>query len=235
MPVDITMMQVLAIIPARGGSKRIPRKNVALVGGLPLVTHSIRHAISSQRVTTTVVSTDDAEIAAIARAEGADVIERPLSLANDMSSSESALLHVLDARRAVGHEDPALVVFLQCTSPVREPADIDNAVAQFERQGADSLMSACENTKFIWALGAEGARSLNYDYRNRKREQDLDPQFQENGSIYVFRPQLLRATNNRLGGTIAIYSMGYWSSFQVDSQEDLELCDWILRRRRAPA
>ena len=228
------MMQALAIIPARGGSKRIPRKNVALVGGLPLVTHSIRHALASRHVTATVVSTDDAEIAAIARAEGAEVIERPPSLAADESSSESALLHALDVRRADGHDDPEAIVFLQCTSPIREAEDIDNAVAQFARDAPDSLMSACEYTRFVWALGPAGARSLNYDYRNRKREQELDPQFQENGSIYVFRPELLRATHNRLGGRIAIYRMDYWSSFQVDSPEDLELCDWILRRRRSP-
>ena len=225
------LSSVLAIIPARGGSKRIPRKNTAPVGGVPLIAHSVRHAIGSRRVGTTVVSTDDAEIAAIAAAEGAEVVERPVSLASDGATSESALLHVLDSRRVQGHEDPGLIVFLQCTSPVRSSADIDRAIQQLEDEGADSLMSACENTRFIWAVGEQGPRSLNYDYRNRKRDQELEPQFQENGSIYVMRPELLRATGNRLGGKIAIYTMDVWSSFQVDSAADLELCDWILRHR----
>jgi N-acylneuraminate cytidylyltransferase len=224
------MQSALAIIPARGGSKRIPGKNLALVGGVPLIAHSIRHARQSRRVEATVVSTDDEEIAAVARREGAAVVMRPVALAADEASSESALLHVLDTRRGAGHRDPDLVVFLQCTSPIRESTDIDRAIEQFERESADSLMSACENTRFIWAVGADGPRSLNYDFRKRKREQELDPQFQENGSIYVFRPELLRATNNRLGGKIAIYRMNYWSSFQVDAPEDLELCDWILQR-----
>jgi N-acylneuraminate cytidylyltransferase len=225
------LTSVLAIIPARGGSKRLPRKNVALVAGVPLIAHSVRHAIGARRVDATVVSTDDPEIAAIAAAEGAEVVDRPADLSSDGATSESALLHVLDSRRALGHEDPNLVVFLQCTSPIRRSADIDRAVEQLEEEGADSLMSACENTRFIWAVGTEGPRSLNYDYRNRRRDQELEPQFQENGSIYVVRPALLRATRNRLGGKIAIYAMDVWSSFQVDSPEDLELCDWILRGR----
>ena len=180
---------------------------------------------------TTLVSTDDPEIAAISAAEGADVVTRPPTLASDGATSESALIHVLDARRADGHPDPDLVVFLQCTSPIRRRTDIDDAVGQLEREGADSLMSACENTRFIWAVDAQGPRPLNYDYRNRKRDQELEPQFQENGSIYVVRSALLRETRNRLGGKIAIYKMDVWSSFQVDSPEDLEICDWILRGR----
>ena len=225
-------MSRIAIIPARGASKRLPRKNVARVAGVPLIAHSIRHARGSARVDAVIVSTEDPEIAAVARAEGADVVLRPETLASDTATSESALLHVLDTRLAAGLADPDLVVFLQCTSPVREPDDIDRAIDQLDAEGADSLLSVCENTRFVWALTTKGPASINYDYRHRRREQDMDRQFQENGSIYLSRPWVLRDQGNRLGGRIALYEMDYWSSFQIDSPEDLELCDWILRRRR---
>jgi N-acylneuraminate cytidylyltransferase len=224
----------IAIIPARGASKRLLRKNLALVAGVPLIVHTIRHARGSSRVDAVIVSTEDPEIADVARSEGADVVIRPEALANDVATSESALLHVLDSRREGGQPDPDLVVFLQCTSPVREPDDIDRAIAQLEAEGADSLLSVCENTRFVWTAGASGPASINYDFRHRRREQDLDPQFQENGSIYLFRPWVLRQQNNRLGGRIALYEMDYWSSFQIDSPEDLELCNWIMQRRRPP-
>jgi YrbI family 3-deoxy-D-manno-octulosonate 8-phosphate phosphatase len=222
----------IAIIPARGASKRLLRKNLALVAGVPLVAHTIRHARGASRVDAVIVSTEDPEIADVARSEGADVVIRPEALASDAATSESALLHVLDTRRDRGLPDPDLVAFLQCTSPVREPDDIDRAIDQLEADGADSLLSVCENTRFVWASGANGPASINYDFRHRRREQDLDPQFQENGSIYVFRPWVLRQQNNRLGGRIALYEMDYWSSFQIDSPEDLALCNWILRQRR---
>src|SRR4029077_19056731 len=99
----------VAIIPARGNSRRIPRKNLVPLAGLPLVAHSIRHALASTRIAEVYVSTDDAEIAAVARAHGAEVVMRPAQLAEDGATSESALLHTLDERRAHGHADPDLV------------------------------------------------------------------------------------------------------------------------------
>jgi YrbI family 3-deoxy-D-manno-octulosonate 8-phosphate phosphatase len=224
----------LAIIPARGGSKRVPGKNLMPLAGVPLLAYSIRHAQAARLVDEVVVSTDDEAIAALAMAEGATVVRRPEVLSSDTATSESALLHVLDARAAEGRPDPDLVVFLQCTSPIRAVDDIDRAIETLEREGADSLLSVCDNTRFVWALGADGPRSLNYDFHHRRREQDLEPQFQENGSIYLSRPALLRSTNNRLGGKIALHVMDYWSSFQIDSPEDAELCEWILARPRVP-
>ena len=109
----------IALIPARGGSKRIPRKNLLPLAGLPLVAHSIRHAIAAHAVSEVYVSTDDPEIADVARTFGAEVVMRPTELAGDQATSESALLHALDDRARRGLPDPELVVFLQPTSPVR--------------------------------------------------------------------------------------------------------------------
>ena len=221
---------VIAIIPARGGSKRIPDKNLLAIAAHPLVAHSIMHARQSRLVREVYVSTESGQVAAVARAEGAEVIVRPGEIAGDEATSESALLHVLDERNRRGLPDPDLVVFLQCTSPVRRPGDIDRAVETLIDEGADSLFSACENTRFIWAVKDGQPYSINYNHHNRQREQDMAKQYRENGSIYVFRPEVLRRENNRLGGSIAVYEMDYWSSFQIDAPEHVELIDWIMRR-----
>jgi YrbI family 3-deoxy-D-manno-octulosonate 8-phosphate phosphatase len=129
-----------------------------------------------------------------------------------------------------GAEEPELVVFLQCTSPIRRARDIDMAAAQLRSAGADSLFSACENKRFIWARRDAALHPMNYDYKHRKREQDFEKQYRENGSIYIFKPWVLAKENNRLGGKIEVYEMDYWSSFQIDSPEDAELCSWILQK-----
>jgi N-acylneuraminate cytidylyltransferase len=221
---------VIAIIPARGGSKRIPSKNLLPVGGMPLLRHSLVHARGSQRISEVWVSTDDPVIAALAAAEGARVVERPSEIAGDRATSESALLHALDHRRSLGLDDPDLVVFLQATSPARRAGDIDGAIAALEADGADSLFSACENNRLLWAVRDGVPESINYDYRKRQREQDMPRQFRENGSIYVFKPSVLREHANRLGGRMAVYEMDYWSSFQIDTPDHVELLDWVLRR-----
>lgn len=226
-------MNVVAIIPARGGSKRIPGKNLLPLQGLPLIAYSVIHAKRASSVDGAVyVSTDDGRIADVARLHGAEVVHRPADLSGDEATSESALLHVLDDRRSRGMTDPDLVVFLQGTSPVRRPDDIDRAVAQLVGDGADSLFSACVNHRLIWAAaGAAGTPApLNYDFRSRRREQAMETQYRENGSIYVFKPEILRKDNNRLGGRMSVFEMDYWSSFQIDTPEHVELIDWILAR-----
>lgn len=229
------LVRTLCIIPARGGSKRLPRKNLRLVAGKPLLAHSVEHARASSSVERTVVTTDDPEIAAVAREGGAEVIMRPLDLASDTATSEAALGHVLDVLASTDQCRPDLVVFLQCTSPVRRLDDIDRAVETLLKDGADSLFSATESRWLIWRRGDHEVRSLNYDFHERKRDQDHSEEYRENGSIYVFKPWVLRELNNRLGGEITIYPMDYWSSFQVDSLEDLALVDWILRERMPPS
>lgn len=221
---------VIAIIPARGGSKRLVRKNLMRIGGHPLVAHSIMHAKASRHVSRVYVSTEDEEIARVSRQYGAEVIPRPVDLAGDQATSESALLHALDARRAQGLADPELVVFLQCTSPVRGLRDIDQAIERLRALNADSLFSATEFNRLIWAMKGDAPYSLNYDYHRRQREQEMAVQYRENGSLYVFRPSVLREDNNRLGGKMAVYEMDYWSSFQIDTHEHVELIDWILHR-----
>jgi CMP-N,N'-diacetyllegionaminic acid synthase len=171
------------------------------------------------------VSTDDDEIAATAERFGVDVVRRPGELADDSATSEQALLHALDSRDA---EDPELAVFLQATSPARRPGDVDAAIDQLRAEGADSLFSACREIVHTWERDGDEIRSVSYDWNSRARTQDMQPRWRENGSIYVFRPEVLREGGNRLGGKIAIYEMDFWSSFDLDTAEDAELLDWIL-------
>ncbi len=223
-------LDIIAIIPARGGSARVPGKNLLPLAGRPLLTYSIDQALQSREVRSVYVSTDDDAIARVGEVAGATVIRRPAPLSTPEASSESALIHALDSRREGGLADPDFVVFLQCTSPVRRPDDIDHAIATVRASGADSLFSACENNRLIWALRGTELVSINYDYRRRQREQDMAVQYRENGSIYVFKPEILRTLGNRLGGKMAVYVMDYWSSFQVDTPEHVELLQWIMQR-----
>lgn len=225
---------ILAIVPARGGSKGIPRKNLALVGGIPLLGRTLEHARRAALVDHTVVSTDDDEIAALARAYGAEVVRRPAALAGDEASSEAALLHVLgEFRREEGYE-PELVVFLQATSPLRREGDIDRAVETLRRQGADSLFSACPVHGFVWRRG-DRLEALTYDPAKRPRRQDLGEDLLENGSIYVMKPWVLTTFGNRLGGEVAVYPMDPLDSFQIDKPADLELFERLLRLPSAGA
>ena len=204
-------MTAVAIIPARGGSKGIPRKNLRVVGGCPLIVHTIRQAIGSTAAARVYVSTDDAEIAQVSLAAGARVIE-----------------HAMPLMRADGAFD--LVVFLQCTAPLRAPGDIDGAVAALEDAGADSLLSVSLSHRFLWRRGADGPEAINYDSTRRPRRQDLEAQYVENGSIYVFRPWVLERLHNRLGGRIALYEMPGSAAFDIDDETDLAVIDLLMTR-----
>jgi len=215
---------VIAIIPARGGSKGIPQKNLRIVAGKPLVVHSVQQAKGVPEIDRVFVSTDDPAIAAVARTAGAAIIDRPSELSGDEASSESAILHVLNTLRASGTE-PEVVVFLQATSPNRSPSDISGALEIFRQGKFDSLLSACPLHGFVWRLSPDGPESLSYDYRERHRRQDAPQDVVENGSIYVFKSRVLRETGNRLGGKIGVYLMDPSSFFQVDEPRDLELVE----------
>ena len=225
------MEKLIAVIPARGGSRRLPGKNLTQVNGRPLLAHTIHQARNSQWIDTVYVSTDNDEVASVARENGAEVIARPAVLADDRSSSEEAVLHAMDNIEAANGVLPPAIVMLQCTSPVRESDDIDNAIKQFFADDADSLLSACATKEFIWRYKGDCGVPLNYEIGNRPRSQDLEPQYQENGSIYISRTELLRKTRNRLGGKIVIYEMGFWARFEIDDSDDLALIEWIMQRQ----
>lgn len=221
-------MSCFAIIPARGGSKGIPHKNIYPLVNKPLVAHSIEHAKEAKWVDHVYVSTDDLEIADISKKYGAAVVHRPDNLADDKASSESALIHTLSEIEKTGAA-PDLIVFLQCTSPIRTSADIDHAIEKFQTENADSLLSVSPSHRFLWEEVEEVAKSINYDYRHRPRRQDMNPQYIENGSIYIFKPWVLKDRGNRLGGKIALFQMGEAAAVEIDSLIDLEIAKVLMK------
>ncbi len=224
------MSSTVAIIPARGGSKGIPRKNLVEVCGKPLIAWSILQALNASHIDSVWVTSDDDEILAVAESFGARPIRRPSEISGDQASSESAWLHALDTIEAKGVAVD-LVVAMQATSPVRESSDLDGGLQTLHEQCYDSLLSVTEVEDFFtWRIGADGGvESVNYDYRNRKRRQQIEKRYLENGSFYVFRPQQLRRDNNRLGGRIGLFVMGRHKMFQIDNPEDIELCAAVMR------
>lgn len=222
-------MEILAIIPARGGSKGVPRKNVRQLGDKPLIAHSILDAKESKLIDKIYVSTDDAEIAEVSRNYGAEIIRRPDHLAGDKASSESALIHAAYEIEKNGIY-PDLIVFLQCTSPIRTGAHIDNAINKIQRENADSLLSVSPSHKFFWEEVNGVAKSINYDYRYRPRRQDMNPQYVENGSIYIFKPWVIKEFSNRLGGKISLFLMSETEALEIDSKTDFKILESILNQ-----
>lgn len=223
-------MKTIAIIPARGGSKGIPRKNVIPVAGKPMLAWNIEAAKASKFVDAVYVSTDDAEIAAVARNYGAQVIDRPQELAGDTASSESALVHALGVLKEQGVA-PELLVFMQCTSPLTATEDIDAAVQKLLDEKADSCLTATDFHYFVWKENDDGtADGVNHDKRVRPRRQDREPQYVENGAIYVMKtPEFLEA-NHRFFGKTVMSIMPPERCFEIDEPIDLQIAEAMLKK-----
>lgn len=224
-------MRVVAIIPARGGSKGIPMKNLIEFCGKPLIVWSIEQARASKYIKNVYVSSDDKKILTVSENSGAKPIKRPKKLATDTSSVEKTLLHAINYIQKFNKEKINIVVFLQPTSPVRSSEDIDAAIEFFISQKADSLFSAAILEDFcIWNYQNGELASLTYDYKNRGRRQDRAPLYLENGSIYIFKPETLKKYNNRLGDKIIMFIMNYWKSYEIDKLEDVEICEYFKQK-----
>jgi CMP-N,N'-diacetyllegionaminic acid synthase len=223
------MGEVVAIIPARGGSKGIPGKNLKPVCGVPLLAWSIMQAKAAASVDSVWVSSDSDDILAVARAYGAHGLRRPDALSGDTASSESAWQHALQEIEESGVVVD-FVVGMQATSPIRSADDLNQALEKVRNENLDSLLTVTEvEDYFNWRLGPNGPESINYDYRSRKRRQLIEKRYLENGSFYIFRPSILKDFGNRLGGAIGMHVMERHKMFQIDNLEDIRLCEAILR------
>lgn len=221
-------MKILCVIPARGGSKGIPKKNIINFVDQPLISHSITQSLKSKYITDVVVSSDSDEILKISETYRVMALKRPDEISTDTSSSESALIHAIETLN--GNYD--YVVFLQATSPLRTTEDIDNCIETLINNNLDSVFSASIlEDMLIWKLSNETLESVNYDYKNRKRRQDSEIQYVENGSIYVFKKEGFIKNKNRLFGKIGLSLMDSWKMFEIDSLEDLELCELIFKNK----
>lgn len=222
---------VVAVIPARGGSKGIIKKNITDFLGNPLITYTIKQAKDSEEIDEVYVSTDAKDIGAISEEAGAKVIERPDDIAGDKASTESALVHALGQIKQERDKQPEVMVVLQCTSPLRREDDIDEAVRLVTQEGFDSVLSAFEYHKFYWEFDGDAAEPINYNPESRKRRQDINKaRYQENGSIYVVKAQMLEKNKCRLGGNIGIHEMPEIMSDEIDTPEDLRKIEAIAEK-----
>ncbi|MER8069049.1 acylneuraminate cytidylyltransferase [Streptomyces sp. NPDC094034] len=222
-------MTVLAVIPARGGSKGVPAKNLAPVGGVPLVVRAVRACLAARRVTDVVVSTDDAAIAEAARTAGAEVVLRPAAIAGDTATSEAAVLHAMDAYGAMRGKTAEVVLLVQCTSPFITADDLDGVAGAVTEDGADSALTVAPTHGFIWRqdsagsadAGASGGYGVNHDKANRPRRQDRPQEYLETGAAYAMRAEGFRAAKHRFFGHTALVTTDPARVLEIDDPHDL--------------
>lgn len=241
-------IECLAIIPARGGSKGIPRKNVRLLAGKPLIAYSIEQARRARLVNRVVVSTDDAEIAAVSQQYGAEVVWRPAEISGDRASSESALLHALDDLRQREGYCPELLAFLQCTSPLTLAEDIDGTIQTLLDQQADTALAVIPFHYFLWRtadrvetsqvsetceVSFTGAVGINHDKRVRPLRQEREPQYLETGAVYVMKVDGFLSARHRFFGKTALHVMPVERRLEIDDLADFQVAEVLLRERCA--
>ncbi len=226
-------MKAVAIIPARGGSKGISRKNLRVLAGKPLVAHTIVSARNSQHIHRVIVSTDDREIATVAGQYGAEVVQRPPEISGDKASSESALLHALQHLSDTEHFEPDIVVFLQCTSPLTTPEDIDGTVQALLEANADSALAVAPFHYFLWEENESGdAVGINHDKNVRLMRQDRDGQFRETGAVYAMKTQGFKKAKHRFFGKTAMYVTPPERVLEIDDLMDFEIAESLIGNYR---
>lgn len=222
---------VWAIVPARGGSKGLPGKNMRLLGGRPLITHVLTAALACPSISRVIVSTDDDAIAAAAAAAGAGAVRRPPELATDEASSESALLHALDVLQAAGARPPELIAFLQCTSPLTLSAELTGAVVRSQETGADCVFAAIPFHGFVWREDAAGeVVSVNHDGRVRERRQDRPDELLETGAFYILRTETFRRAGHRFCGRTLAYRTDPERHIDIDTRADFDRAQELFQR-----
>lgn len=217
---------VVAIIPARGGSKGAPGKNLMRIGGRSLVVRAVEACRTAASIDAVYVSTDDADIARAAQEAGAGVISRPAALADDRASSESALEHALQYLDWVDVMADVLV-FVQCTSPFIDPSALDRGVAMVAQGEADSAFAAVETYAFLWRTVAGAGKAevtgQNHDREIRLRRQDRAPDWRETGAFYVLSVPGFLAARHRFFGRTDVVPVSPLTAIEIDTLDDVAI------------
>lgn len=229
-------MNIVGIIPARGGSKGIPRKNIKMLAGKPLVAHTIEAAIKSKYIDKVIVSTEDNEIASISKQYGAEIVIRPVSLAQDVTKTAPVLVHTVGELERHGYI-PDIIVLLQPTCPLRDEKIIDAALDKLINSDKDSIFTGfivgpamplwqkSEHNDDITAL---------YDYHLRPRRQEEHLRgtiYCENGALYAIKRDAFKEIGDFLGNDVGIFTMEYQPD--IDTLEDFELAEKMLIESQA--
>jgi len=223
-------MKVASIILARGGSKGVPNKNKRDFCGKPLISWTIEQCIDGGIDKDNIfVSSDSHDILEIGHEYGVGSILRTPEVSDDGATSELSWIYSINYLRKLGFNYDWIFA-PQVTSPMREPSDIKNGLLMAESGEYDSLFAANKTDQCsLWKKGKKGLESIGYDYKKRKRRQDNDIQYIENGSFYMFKPDSIKKFNNRMYGNIGIVEMDQWKSFEIDSIDDFKLFSLVMK------
>ena len=219
------MNKKIIVIPAKGNSSGIKRKNLLKFCGKPLIYWTIVQAIKNKIGAKVFVSSESDEILNYSKKMGVNIIRRPKSLTKKNSSSESAIIDVCEKIKVKDCD----IIFLQVTSPLRYPNDIKNAYIAFKKKKLDSLFSCYKSDGFfdIWTQKNKRYIPITIDYKKRVMRQNFkNKHIQQNGSIYIFKKKILYRYKNRIGGKIGIHPMKNWQTFEldtIDQKKNMEL------------
>ena len=226
--------KILAIIPARGGSKGLPRKNILDLAGKPLIAWTIEASLSSKYITKTLVSSDDEEILNVSQQYKSDIIKRPYELSTDTASSESVIRHALNELKKENQEFD-YVILLQPTSPLRDVKDIDNAFNALLDSNATALISVYEiNNKILKAFIQDESGYIKGISNNQypfMRRQDLPTTYLSNGAIYIISVKEFMKNNSFLTNTAIAYKMDEAASIDIDTITDLDEIERIINAK----
>ena len=224
--------RILSIIPARGGSKGLPRKNIIDLAGKPLIAWTIDASLNSKYITKTVVSSEDKEILDISTEDGAEIIRRPDNLANDVATSESVVRHAIDYLESVG-EQFDIVILLQPTSPLRDSKDIDSAFEIMFDNNSTAIISVFETDNKILKSFKYGVNGYIEGISNNKypfmRRQDLPKTYMPNGAIYIVNIDAFRISRGFMTDRTSCYVMPITRSLDIDTELDLRSIERIIK------
>ncbi len=221
-------MRVLAIIPARGGSKGIPRKNLRLLNGRPLISYAIDNALKSKYITDIYVTSDDDEILTISKKLGAKIHKRDKNLAKDETTLDPVIFNAYQDIKEMEGQDYDLIITMQPTSPLLRVESIDKALEKMTKErDIDTIISAKDDTHLSWRF--ENGKYLP-NYKERVNRQYLTPTFTETGGFLITRKEII-TENSRIGREVELYILNSLESIDIDTYEDWNLCEYYLKRK----
>lgn len=219
-------MKTIAIIPARGGSKRLPQKNIKFFGEIPLLAHSILYAQANNNIVDEIyVSTDDEHIKQVALQFGAKVIDRPLSLSGDFEPTVSALKNVLQQI----DDEIENIILLQATNPLRPPNLLSEAFEIYKEKKIDSLFTVSQNHQKFGKI--ENNKFIPFNYTIGQRSQDLEPLFYENGLIYISKTALILKDKILSENAFPLEMNHIFATVDIDDQNDFDYAEYILSKK----
>jgi len=225
-------LKIISIIPARGGSKGIPKKNLIPLNKIPLLEYTITASTNSKLISKTILSSDNLEIQDFGKKYPIMVMKRPKELATDDAPLDKTIEYVLDYLKNSEKFIPDIIVLLQNTSPLRTSKHIDDAINLHISKKYDSLLSVYSSHKFIWnQLDDDSAKSINYEPTKRPNRQDITNEFIENGAIYITNYESFQKSHCRISGRIGLYIMPEEISLEIDSTNDLFLAEQLLKKK----